>query len=88
MFKVSKVGSVAGCLVIEGTVPSGARVRLLRDNASVHDGKISSLRRYKDDASEVRAGVECGITIENYNDLHIGDIIEAFSLQRVAVESA
>ena len=88
VFKVSKVGSVAGCLVIEGTVPSGARVRLLRDNVSVHDGKISSLRRYKDDASEVRAGVECGITIDNYNDLRIGDIIEAFSLQRVAVESA
>ncbi len=88
VFKVSKVGSVAGCLVIEGTVPRDARVRLLRDNVSVHDGKISSLRRYKDDASEVRAGVECGITIDNYNDLRIGDIIEAFSLQRVAVESA
>jgi translation initiation factor IF-2 len=88
VFKVSKIGSVAGCLVIEGTIPRDARVRLLRDNKVVHDGKIASLRRFKDDASEVRSGLECGITIENYNDLNEGDIIEAFSLQRVAVESA
>ncbi len=88
VFKVSKIGSVAGCVVIEGTIPGGARIRLLRDNSVVHDGKIGSLRRFKDDVSEVRSGQECGITIDNYNDVRQGDIIEAFTLQRVAVESA
>ncbi len=88
VFRVSKVGAVAGCLVIDGNIPRDAQIRLLRDNAVVHTGKIGSLRRFKDDVSEVRFGMECGITIDNYNDLHQGDIIEAFGMQRVANEAA
>jgi translation initiation factor IF-2 len=88
VFKVSKVGAVAGCLVMDGTIGRDSQVRILRDNIVVHSGKIGSLRRFKDDASEVRSGMECGITIDNYNDLHQGDVIEAFSMQRVANEAA
>jgi translation initiation factor IF-2 len=88
VFRVSKVGTVAGCLVVDGNIPRDAQVRLLRDNAVVHTGKIGSLRRFKDDVSEVRSGMECGITIDNYNDLHQGDVIEAFGMQRVANEAA
>jgi translation initiation factor IF-2 len=87
VFKVSKVGAVAGCLVVEGSITRDAQVRLLRDNVVAFTGKIGSLRRFKDDASEVRAGQECGIMIDNYNDVRQGDIIEAFVMQRVAVES-
>jgi translation initiation factor IF-2 len=87
VFRVSRVGAVAGCMVIDGTVPRDGQIRLLRDNIVVHTGKIGSLRRFKDDVSEVRGGMECGITIDNYNDLHQGDIIEAFVMQRVAVET-
>jgi translation initiation factor IF-2 len=82
------VGAVAGCMVVDGNIPRDSQVRLLRDNAVVNTGKIGSLRRFKDDVSEVRFGMECGITIDNYNDLHQGDIIEAFGMQRVANEAA
>ncbi len=88
VFKVSKVGAVAGCLVVDGNIPRDSQIRILRDNIMVHSGKVGSLRRFKDDVSEVRFGMECGITIDNYNDLHQGDIIEAFSMQRVANEAA
>jgi translation initiation factor IF-2 len=87
VFRVSKVGAVAGCMVVDGSITRDAQVRLLRDNVVVHTGKIGSLRRFKDDASEVRGGMECGITIDNYNDLHQGDIIEAYVMQRVATEA-
>jgi len=87
VFKVSKVGAVAGCMVVDGSITRDSQMRLLRDNVVVHTGKIGSLRRFKDDASEVRGGMECGITIDNYNDIHQGDIIEAFVMQRVATES-
>ena len=73
---------------MDGTIGRDSQVRILRDNVVVHSGKIGSLRRFKDDASEVRSGMECGITIDNYNDLHQGDVIEAFSMQRVANEAA
>jgi translation initiation factor IF-2 len=85
-FRITKVGSVAGCQVIDGNITSKADVRLLRDNVVVYTGKISSLRRFKDDVSEVRTGQECGITLENYADLKQGDIIEAFVTERVATE--
>jgi translation initiation factor IF-2 len=88
VFKVSKIGTVAGCLVVEGTISRDCSVRILRDNVVVHTGKIGSLRRFKDDASEVRFGMECGITIDNYNDLHQGDLIEGYVMQRVAPEAA
>jgi translation initiation factor IF-2 len=88
VFKVSKIGAVAGCLVVDGNIPRDSQLRILRDNKVVHTGKVGSLRRFKDDVSEVRFGMECGITIDNYNDLHQGDVIEAFAMQRVAVEAA
>lgn len=84
IFKVPKVGMVAGCHVIDGTVPRNAQVRLLRDNVVVYDGKISSLRRFKDDASEVRAGFDCGISLERFQDVKPGDIIEAYVRQQMA----
>ncbi len=83
-FKVPKIGVVAGSYIIDGTIPRSAGVRLLRDNVVVYEGKISSLRRFKEDVSEVRTGFECGIGLENYQDLKPGDIIEAFIREEVA----
>jgi translation initiation factor IF-2 len=85
-FKTPKFGTIAGCMVLEGTIKrSGdAQARLLRDNVVVYEGKIGSLRRFKDDVSEVKAGFECGIGFEKYNDLKVGDTIEAFVVERVA----
>lgn len=85
-FRVSKVGMVAGCLMTDGQITRDCEVRLLRDNIVVHTGKVGSLRRFKDDVSEVRAGQECGVTIDNYNDVKPGDVIEAFVTERVASE--
>jgi translation initiation factor IF-2 len=86
IFRISKIGTVAGCLVVDGTIPRDADVRLLRDNVVVKTGKLASLKRFKDDASEVRAGLECGLSIENFNDLKPADIIEAFATERIAPE--
>ena len=83
-FQVPKVGVVAGCYVTEGTIPRSAGVRLLRDNRVVYEGKIASLRRFKDDVSEVKNGFECGIGLERYQDIKVGDVIEAFSTEKVA----
>ena len=88
VFRVSKVGVVAGCLVTDGNITRDSQVRIVRDNIVVFTGKIGSLRRFKDDVSEVRSGMECGITIDNYGDVHQGDVIEAFVMQRVATETA
>ncbi|MCI6788919.1 MAG: translation initiation factor IF-2 [Mollicutes bacterium] len=81
VFKVSKVGSVAGCYVIDGEVKRDALCRVLRDGVIVYEGKIETLKRFKDDAKTVASGFECGIKIENYNDVHEGDIIEAFEMK-------
>jgi translation initiation factor IF-2 len=86
IFRITKVGTVAGCMVVDGTIPRNSQVRLLRDNIVVHTGKIDALKRFKDDASEVKQGFECGISLVNYNDLKQGDIIEAFGSERVAPE--
>jgi len=86
-FRIPKVGTVAGCYVVDGTLKRDSEVRLLRDNVVVFKGKISSLRRFKDDASEVRNGMECGISIANYGDIKVGDVIEAFVTERVAAEA-
>jgi len=83
VFKISKVGSIAGCYVVDGRVNRSAQVRLLRDNVVIHTGKVSSLKRFKDDASEVKSGSECGIGIANYNDLKPGDVIEFFTTEKV-----
>ncbi len=85
-FRIPKVGSVAGCQVLDGSISSKSEVRLLRDNVVVYTGKVASLRRFKDDVSEVKSGMECGITLENYADYKQGDIIEAFVSERVANE--
>ena len=82
-FKVPKAGVIAGCSVQEGHILRNGEVRLLRDNVVIHEGKISSLRRFKDDVGEVKQGFECGIGIERYNDLKNGDIIEAFRMEKV-----
>jgi len=86
-FRVPKVGTVAGCYVQDGIIKRDAQVRLLRDNVVVFTGKVGSLRRFKDDASEVRNGMECGISIANYSDIKVGDIIEAFVSERVSAEA-
>ena len=86
VFKVSKVGTVAGCLVMDGQITRDSQMRITRDNIVVHTGKIGSLRRFKDDVSEVRAGMECGITLDNFGDVKQGDTIEAFVMQRVVTE--
>jgi translation initiation factor IF-2 len=85
-FRITKVGAVAGCVVQDGVVTRDSEARLLRDNMVVHTGKIGSLRRFKDDVSEVKSGMECGITLDNYSDVKQGDVIEAFVTERVAVE--
>lgn len=82
-FKISDVGTIAGCYVTNGKVARNAGVRVLRDNVVIHDGKLVSLKRMKDDAKEVASGYECGIQIENYNDIKEGDIIEAFIMEQV-----
>ncbi len=85
-FRIPKVGTVAGCRVMDGLIKRESEVRLLRDNVPVFKGKIASLRRFKDDASEVRNGMECGIAIANYGDIKVGDVIEAFVTERIAAE--
>ncbi len=85
-FKVPKVGTIAGCYVIDGVIKRDSDVRLLRDGIQVYKGKVSSLKRFKDDASEVRNGMECGIGISNFNDVKKGDVVEAFVTERIAAE--
>jgi translation initiation factor IF-2 len=85
-FRIPKVGTIAGCQVVDGLVKRDSEVRLLRDNVVVFKGKVASLKRFKDDASEVRNGMECGIAISNYGDIKIGDVIEAFVTERIAAE--
>ena len=79
-----KIGVVAGCYITDGVIPRNAGVRLLRDNIVVYEGKISSLRRFKDDVSEVRSGFECGIGLDQFQDVKPGDQIEAFLREEVA----
>ncbi len=86
-FKVPKVGTIAGCQVSDGRIARNSEVRLLRDNVVVFTGKVSSLRRFKEDASEVKSGYECGIGLANYNDLKAGDVIEAFRIDKIAAKS-
>ena len=82
-FKISNVGTIAGAYVLDGKLERNAGVRVLRDNVVIHDGKLASLKRFKDDAKEVTKGYECGIQIEKYNDIQEGDIIEAYILEEI-----
>jgi len=84
IYRISKIGTVAGCMVTEGLVRRAARVRLLRDNVVIHDGELDSLKRFKDDVREVKAGFECGLSLKNYSDIKEGDQLEAYEVQEVA----
>jgi translation initiation factor IF-2 len=86
VFRIPKVGTVAGCRVSDGSIKRDSEVRLLRDSVQVFKGKVGSLRRFKDDASQVTNGMECGISISNYGDIKVGDTIEAFATERIAAE--
>jgi translation initiation factor IF-2 len=83
-FRISKVGAVAGCYVQDGKIARDARVRLLRDSVVTYEGRIRSLRRFKEDVPEVRSGMECGVALENFSDVKVGDVVEAFVKERVA----
>jgi translation initiation factor IF-2 len=84
VFSITKVGKVAGCMVTEGTVRRGAKVRLLRDDVVIHEGDLAQLKRFKDDVREVKEGYDCGIVLANYQDIQVGDKIECFEIQEVA----
>jgi len=86
VFRISKVGTVAGAYVQDGLITRQSQVRLLRDNIVIHTGKVDALKRFKNDVSEVKLGFECGISLVNYQDIREGDIIEAFTMERVAQE--
>ncbi len=84
VFRISKVGAVAGCYVLDGAIRRGSRVRLLRDSVVIHEGELDSLKRFKDDAREVKAGFECGLSLKNFNDIKEGDQLEVFEVVEVA----
>jgi translation initiation factor IF-2 len=84
VFTVSKVGTIAGCMVLDGMIKRGAKVRVLRDNVVIHDGELDSLKRFKDDVKEVKANFECGLSVKNFNDLKVGDKIEVYEIVEVA----
>ena len=84
VFKIGGFGTIAGCMVSDGKIPRSARIRVLRDNVVVYESTLKSLKRFKDDASEVKEGLECGIGIENFNDIKTGDVIEAFETKTEA----
>ena len=78
VFRAPKIGAVAGCMVIEGTMYRNERIRVLREDVVIYEGELESLRRFKDDVNEVRTGYECGIGVKNYNDVRVGDKIEVY----------
>ena len=84
IIRVPKVGVVAGCMVLNGFIKRSAHARLIRNNVVIFESTIGSLRRFKDDASEVQQGFECGITVDRFNDYKIGDIIEAYNVEKIA----
>ena len=84
IYRISKIGTVAGCMVLDGVIKRNAKVRLLRDNVVIHDGELDSLKRFKDDVREVKAGFECGLSLKNFSDLKAGDQIEAYEVVEVA----
>jgi translation initiation factor IF-2 len=87
VFTIPKVGAVAGSYVIDGTISrSSAGIRVIRDNVVVYQGKLASLRRFKDDVREVQQGYECGLSVENFNDIKAGDIVEAYAIDKIAAK--
>lgn len=87
-YNVSKVGTIAGCYVTEGFIRRDCGIRLIRDGIVIHEGNLASLKRFKDDAKEVKMGFECGATLENYNDVKVDDVIEGFIMEEVKNNSA
>jgi translation initiation factor IF-2 len=87
-FRIKGSGTVAGCYVLDGIMKRDAQVRVVRDGTIIYTSKLNSLKRFKDDASEVRAGFECGLGIANFNDVKIGDILECFSVQKISAAEA
>jgi len=83
-FKITKVGTIAGCMVLDGSITRNTTIRIIRDGIVIHTGKLGSLKRFKDDAREVNAGYECGLNIDNFNDIRVGDIIEGFEQKSIA----
>ncbi|HEY9136699.1 MAG TPA: EF-Tu/IF-2/RF-3 family GTPase, partial [Terriglobus sp.] len=86
VFKITKVGQIAGCVVRDGVISRNAQVRVTRDGAEIWKGKIQNLKRFKDDAKEVTNGMECGIDLGSFRDIRVGDMIEAFSTEKMAAE--
>jgi translation initiation factor IF-2 len=83
VFNITKVGKVAGCRITDGKVERGANVRLIRDNVVIHEGKLSTLKRFKDEVKEVQSGQDCGMAFEKYEDMRAGDVIECFKVVEV-----
>ncbi len=83
-FRASRVGTIAGCMVTQGVLQRGAQVRVVRDGTIIHDGRIETLKRFQDDVREVNQGFECGLTLENFNDVKEGDVLEAYAVREVA----
>jgi translation initiation factor IF-2 len=83
-FKISGVGTIAGCFVRHGVVRRGANIRVLREGVVIYDGQMASLKRFKDDVREVKEGLECGIGVENFNDVKVGDVLETYHIEHIA----
>ena len=83
VFKILKLGTIAGCLVVDGKIQRTAKVRIIRDGIVVYSGELGSLKRFKDDAREVQAGLECGLNIDKFNDIKVGDLIEAYNITEI-----
>ena len=84
VFRISRIGAVAGCMVLSGVAKRNASVRLLRNNTVIHTGELDSLKRFKDDVREVKEGFECGLSLKNFNDINEGDQLEVFEVQEIA----
>ena len=84
IFKASKVGTIAGCFVLDGVIKKGSNIRLLRDNTVIYEGQLDSLKRFKDDVKEVKSNFECGLSIKNFDDLKVNDKLEAYEHVQVA----
>ena len=83
VFKILKLGTIAGCLVVDGKIQRNSKVRIIRDGIVIYSGELGSLKRFKDDAREVQAGLECGLNIEKFNDIKVGDLIEAYNITEI-----
>ncbi|MCK4423909.1 MAG: translation initiation factor IF-2, partial [Candidatus Omnitrophica bacterium] len=84
IFKVSRIGTIAGCIVEKNKIIRNARIRLIRDEMKIYEGNVKSLKRFKDDAKEVAEGYECGIGIENFNDIKVDDLLECYQIEKIA----